>query len=52
VEDARSVANRLSLVQDYDLAGSACWEYRWAMPEIWPVFNGMLKQGRDLSYYE
>ncbi len=52
VEDARSVANRLSLVQNYDLAGSACWEYRWAMPEIWPVFNSMLKQGRDLSYYE
>ena len=52
VEDARSVANRLALVQTYDLAGSACWEYRWSMPEIWPVFNGMLKQGKDLSYYE
>jgi len=52
IEDTRSVANRLSLVHDYDLAGSACWEYRWSMPEIWPVFNGMLKQGKHLSYYE
>ncbi len=52
VEDERSIANRLSLVQTYNLAGSACWDYRWCMPEIWSVFNGMLKQGRDLSYYE
>ncbi len=52
VEDSRSLANRLSLVQEYDLAGSACWEYRWSMPEIWEVFNGMLKQGRKLNYYE
>jgi spore germination protein YaaH len=52
VEDMRSVANRLALVQKYDLAGSACWEYRWSMPDIWQVFSDMLKQGRDLSYYE
>ncbi|MGI6765205.1 MAG: glycosyl hydrolase family 18 protein [Anaerovoracaceae bacterium] len=52
VEDIRSVANRLALVQKYDLAGSACWEYRWSMPDIWQVFSDMLKQGRDLSYYE
>ena len=52
IEDTRSVANRLSLVHDYNLAGAACWEYRWSMPEIWPVFNGILKQGKHLSYYE
>ncbi len=52
MEDTRSVANRLALVKKYDLAGSACWEYRWSMPEIWQVFSGMLKRGRDLSYYE
>ena len=52
IEDSRSVANRLKLVQDYNLAGSACWQFSQASEDIWQVFNGMLKQGRKLEDYE
>lgn len=52
IEDSRSIANRLNLVQNYDLAGSACWQYSQASEDIWQVFNGMLKQGKTLKDYE
>lgn len=52
VEDARSVANRLDLVQKYDLAGSACWQYSQASEDIWDVFEGMLKKNKTLNDYE
>lgn len=52
IEDSRSVANRLHLVQSYNLAGSACWQYSQASNEIWDVFYGMLKQGKHLKDYE
>ncbi|NLY71000.1 MAG: hypothetical protein GX076_04885 [Clostridiales bacterium] len=52
IEDSRSVANRLKLVQDYNLAGSACWQFSQASEDIWQVFNGMLKQGKTLKDYE
>lgn len=52
IEDRRSVAHRLELVQRYGLAGSACWQYSQASPAIWEVFEGMLRQDRPLSDYE
>lgn len=52
IEDSRSIANRLNLVQTYDLAGSACWQYSQASDEIWSVFGGMLKDGKTLNDYE
>jgi spore germination protein YaaH len=52
VEDARSIANRLDLVRKYGLAGSACWQYSQASPEIWDVFSAMLKNGRPMSDYQ
>ncbi|PKM85368.1 MAG: hypothetical protein CVU86_02810 [Firmicutes bacterium HGW-Firmicutes-11] len=52
VEDARSIANRLDLVRKYDLAGSACWQFSQASPEIWDVFSAMLKNGRPMSDYQ
>jgi spore germination protein YaaH len=52
IEDSRSIANRLDLVQTYDLAGSACWQYSQANDEIWSVFSGMLKDGKTLSDYK
>lgn len=52
IEDRRSVAHRLALVQTYGLAGSACWQYSQASPAIWEVFEGMLRQDRPLGDYE
>lgn len=39
IEDSTSIANRLKLVQQYNLAGGACWQYSQGVPEIWSVFN-------------
>lgn len=51
IEDARSIANRLSLVKSYNIAGSACWQYSQGSEDIWDVFAGMLKQGKAVSDY-
>jgi len=39
IEDEVSVSNRLSLINTYDLAGSACWQYSQATEEIWELFD-------------
>lgn len=52
IEDSRSIANRMNLIQKYDLAGSACWQYSQASESIWSVFSGMLKNGLSLEQYE
>lgn len=52
IEDQRSIANRLNLVQSYDLAGSACWQYSQADSSIWQVFEEMLKDGASYINYE
>ena len=52
VEDSRSIAHRLNLVQKYDLAGSACWQRAFAQDSIWSVFDAMLKQGVPLSQFD
>lgn len=52
IEDSRSVANRLNLINKYDLAGAACWQLSQGEDEIWEVFQGMLKNQQSLSNYE
>ncbi len=52
VEDSRSIANRLQLLNNLDLAGSACWQFSQASEGIWDVFDGMLKKGKKISDYE
>lgn len=52
VEDSRSIANRLQLLNSHDLAGSACWQLSQASEDIWDVFEGMLKKSKDISDYE
>jgi len=52
IEDSRSIANRLALVQKYDLAGSACWQLAFADDTVWPVFEAMLKNGAPLSQFD
>ncbi|MBN7772158.1 glycosyl hydrolase family 18 protein [Clostridium aminobutyricum] len=39
IEDSTSISNRLKLVQRYNLAGGACWQYSQGAPEIWAIFN-------------
>ena len=51
IEDARSIANRLALVKEYNIAGSACWQYSQGSEDIWDVFDGMLNQGKTISEY-
>lgn len=52
IEDSRSIANRLELVRQYRLAGSACWQLSQGEDEIWKVFDGMLKNNNSVSDYE
>jgi spore germination protein YaaH len=52
IEDSRSIANRLDLVKEYGLAGSACWQLSQGEDEIWDVFYGMLKKNKPLTNYE
>jgi spore germination protein YaaH len=52
IEDSRSIANRLELVKQYNLAGSACWQLSQGEDKIWDVFYGMLKKNKPPSNYE
>jgi spore germination protein YaaH len=52
IEDSRSIANRLELVKQHNLAGSACWQLSQGEDKIWDVFYGMLKKNKPLSNYE
>lgn len=45
------IANRLTLVKNYDIAGSVCWQYSQGSDAIWDVFAGMLKQGKTVTDY-
>jgi len=52
IEDSRSIANRLDLVSQYNLAGSACWQLSQGEDKIWDVFHDMLKKNKSKSNYE
>ena len=52
LEDSRSISNRLSLVSKYNLAGAASWQLNQSEPQVWDVYNGMLKQKKDMSSYQ
>lgn len=52
IEDSRSIANRLALVSQYNLAGSACWQFSQGEDRIWDVFDGILKKNISKSNYE
>ncbi len=42
IEDSTSITNRLKLVENYDLAGTACWQLSQGSDDIWPLFNQYL----------
>lgn len=52
IEDSRSIANKLNLVQKYNLAGSASWRKGFEENDVWKVYDGMLKQGNSMSSYQ
>lgn len=39
IEDATSITNRLALVNKYNIAGSACWQYSQGTDDIWEIFD-------------
>ena len=45
LEDSRSIANRLSYVYYYDLAGSCCWAYGLEEEGIFDVFEAIYRDG-------
>lgn len=52
IEDGRSIAYRLGLVEQYDLAGSACWRKGFEDESVWDIFNDILKNGISSSQYK
>jgi len=51
LEDARSIANRLSYVYYYKLAGSCCWAYGQQESGILDVFRAIYKDGEAPGAY-
>ncbi len=51
LEDRRSIAVRLRCAKDFGLAGTACWQYAHAEPEIFEVFDAVYKKGVDPSAF-
>lgn len=43
VEDAQSIAEKMKLIQNYDLAGVAAWKQGFETPDIWGVINQYLQ---------
>ncbi len=39
LEDSTSIQNRLNLINEYGLAGSACWQYSQGTSDIWNLFR-------------
>jgi spore germination protein YaaH len=52
IEDSRSIAEKLNLINEYNLAGSASWQYSQAEPKVFDVFDGILHNGKSVSEYE
>lgn len=42
IEDEVSITNRLNLINRYDLAGAACWQFSQADNSIWSLFAEQL----------
>ena len=47
LESERSKAMRLSLVEDYGLAGTCCWQYLQAESDTWNIYEDVYKNGVD-----
>ena len=43
IENAKSIKERLSLVQKYDLAGAASWRKGFETEDVWPIYYDSLK---------
>ncbi|MDR1132544.1 MAG: glycoside hydrolase [Synergistaceae bacterium] len=48
VEDERSIALRMSVLNEFRLAGAAFWRKGFEKPEIWPVIERALAGGDEL----
>lgn len=44
LEDETSIEERLKLVQEYDLAGTAAWKQGFEKDNIWPLIKSYLKE--------
>ncbi len=51
LEDARSIANRLSYVYYYKIAGTCCWRYGQQEDGIFEVFEAIYKNGASPGAY-
>lgn len=51
IEDERSIANRLGLLNQYDLAGSACWRKGFEEESVWELFDEIIKNHVPYTKY-
>ncbi len=49
IEDQRSIANKLLLVEKYNLAGTACWRRGFEEAIIWDLFEKIFGKGASLA---
>ncbi len=42
LEDATSVEQKMKLIQEYDLAGVACWKLQQETADVWPIISSYL----------
>ena len=43
VEDEKSIEEKMKLIQEYDLAGVACWKLGLESETVWPIISDYLK---------
>lgn len=49
LEDPRSIARKISLVEKYDLGGTAAWRRGFEDVEVWSVLEEIIKNGREYT---
>ncbi len=52
IEDPRSIAYKLGLVEKYDLGGSASWRKGFEDEEVWEIFEDIIKKEKSASRYK
>lgn len=51
IEDSRSLAHKLGLVEKYNLGGSASWRKGFEEDQVWKIFQDIVKNNQSYTLY-
>ena len=52
IEDRRSIAHKLAIVSEYNLAGAAAWQFGQGEEKAFAAFDGILKKNKSAADYD